>query len=384
MFIYYSTVIDILTGESELRDMTNLLSCFSESYSEAREKFTIECELNSLDVRSYINSEKSGIRGEELSIDVAVIGQLESENCILILSGTHGVEGYCGSGAQLAFLRSGAFRNLPENLSVLMVHAMNPYGFSHDRRVTEDNIDLNRNFLDFSSNFRPESDYYKLHKFLVPRNWVGPDREIADTELMRYLEEHGIVAFQAAVSSGQYIFPDGIFYGGAQPTWSNTTFRAILAEFLMNKKKVAVIDLHTGLGPYAHGELIAIGTNAEKARAAAWYGSQVTDPEEGTSTSAVLDGMVANGISETLNRAELTFVTLEFGTLPALQVLTALRGDNWLYQIGSTDGVLRAEIKQRIREAFYPDSDHWRREVIRRSHEVLNMTVEGICGICGS
>ncbi|MFY7700640.1 MAG: M14 family metallopeptidase [Burkholderiaceae bacterium] len=359
-------------------NLSKLVDCFSANYVEARQKFISECDLQSLIVKSYINENAEGFRGEKLYADVVRIGRADAEKTILLLSGTHGVEGYCGSGAQISLLRTGIFSNLPDQLSVLMIHAMNPYGFSHDRRVTEDNVDLNRNFLDFTAASRPASEYYKLHEFLLPKDWDGPGRELADAELGRYMREHGMVAFQAAISSGQYSFPDGIFYGGAQPTWSNTMFRSVLTEYLINTKKLAVVDFHTGLGPYAYGELIAKGTRAEKTRAAAWYGSQVTDPEEGTSTSAVLDGMVANGISETLCNAELTFVTLEFGTIPVFEVLTALRGDNWLYHNQGVDGLLRAKIKQGIREAFYPDSDHWKMEVLKRTHEVVAMTVAGI------
>ena len=67
------------------------------------------------------------------------------------MSGTHGVEGYCGSGIQIGFLKEGLFAELPDDMSVVLLHAMNPYGFSNDRRVNEDNVDLNRNFLDFAA-----------------------------------------------------------------------------------------------------------------------------------------------------------------------------------------------------------------------------------------
>jgi hypothetical protein len=33
------------------------------------------------------------------------------------------------------------------DVTLVFIHAVNPYGFHHDRRVNEDNIDINRNFL---------------------------------------------------------------------------------------------------------------------------------------------------------------------------------------------------------------------------------------------
>ena len=104
----------------------------------------------------------------------------------------------------------------------------------------------------------------------------------------------------------------------------------------------------------------------------------MTDPEAGTSTSAALDGMVAHGLAESLAGAELAFVTLEFGTQSPLEVLTALRGDNWLYQSGDTNGPLRTAIKQDIRAAFYPERDDWKRSVWARGRTVVELAIIGM------
>lgn len=357
---------------------TDILPCFSASYVEAREKFLSECKVRSLAVDSRLNPHAKGVSGEELYTDIVRIGRSNSSRVLLLMSGTHGVEGYCGSGAQIGLLRNGFFEDLPEDLSVVMVHAMNPYGFSHDRRVNEDNIDLNRNFLNFDRPERPQSDYSKIHAFILPTDWGGPKHEIANSALAKYIKENGIKAFQAAVSSGQYQYPDGLFYGGDKPSWSNTMFRSVLSDYLADAQSVGVIDFHTGLGPYGYGELITAGSELQKARAVQWYGDQVTDPEAGTSTSASLDGMVADGIAETLADAQVTFITIEFGTDDINTVLTALRGDNWLYQSGDLDSQLGKNIKKDIRDAFYPDKDDWKLSVWSRTREVTELAISGI------
>ena len=53
-------------------------------------------------------------------------------------------------------------------VAVLLVHAVNPYGFSHLRRANEDHIDLNRNFLDFSRPLSKNAGYGELHGELLP------------------------------------------------------------------------------------------------------------------------------------------------------------------------------------------------------------------------
>ncbi len=358
-----------------------ILSSFSASYLEAREKFLKECGARSLKVDSRINPHARGVHGEELCIDTVRIGAENAAKTLLLLSGTHGVEGYCGSGVQVALLKEGHFNDLPDDLSVIMIHAMNPYGFSHDRRVNEDNVDLNRNFIDFSQSDLPGKSYARVHEFIAPSDWEGEGREQADRQLALFIETQGMRALQAAASSGQYQYPDGIFFGGQKPTWSNTVFRSLLSDYLSDKQAVGTIDFHTGLGPHGYGELIAIGSEREKTRAAKWYHGEVTDPEAGTSTSADLDGMVFRGIAATLTRAELTFVTLEFGTFEVNQVLTAIRGDNWLYQKGDINTEIGKTIKRAIREAFYPDTNAWKMSVWERSRDVVLMALDGLKGL---
>ena len=70
---------------------------------------------------------------------------------LVTISATHGVEGFCGSGAQVDWLTLGGPEQLPAGVAALMVHAINPHGFAWLRRVTEEGVDLNRNFVDFTA-----------------------------------------------------------------------------------------------------------------------------------------------------------------------------------------------------------------------------------------
>jgi predicted deacylase len=83
-----------------------------------------------------------------LFIDVATIGAREAKTALLLISGTHGVEGYFGSGVETGLLREGLARRAPKGAKIVVLHALNPYGFAWNRRVNEDNADINRNFVD--------------------------------------------------------------------------------------------------------------------------------------------------------------------------------------------------------------------------------------------
>lgn len=351
---------------------------FSSNYAEAREKFLAACQQRGLKVDSHLNPVAKGAAGEDLFMDIAQIGPTGARKVLFLMSGTHGVEGYCGSGAQIGMLEEGYFTDLPEDTAVILVHAMNPYGFSHDRRVNEDNVDLNRNFLDFTKPDRPDGGYARIHPYILPDDWDGPARREANKQLAMFIEENGMKAFQAAVSGGQYQHQDGVFFGGHKPTWSNETFRQVVRDYASEAETVGFIDFHTGLGPYGYGELISLGSLDQKGLAADWFGDDVTDPDAGTSSSAPVVGTVGHGIAETLPTAAIAFIALEYGTRDLNQVLTALRGDNWLYHKGDLGSDLGTRIKADIRDAFYPDEEAWKAKVWTRACDVTDRALAGL------
>ena len=168
---------------------------------------------------------------------------------LVVISGTHGPEGYTGSACQLGF--SGVFATLREICTrhhrVLLVHAHNPFGFAWMRRTTEGNVDLNRNYVDFNSALRGNPEYDRLHHAFVPKELNDPD---AARTLAEYQEQHGAVAYMAAMLGGQRTHADGLFYGDTKPSWSRDTMVAGLQKHLAQQSRVVVIDIHTGLGPY--------------------------------------------------------------------------------------------------------------------------------------
>src|SRR6266536_1889772 len=281
-----------LTTRSDVRAMNAALH-FAQSYSEARDKFLAAGEARSARRFRHVHPAERGAQGEELSIDLAQIGDDRAPGLLLLTSGTHGVEGFCGSGCQVALLHDEAFLAAAERsgVSVLMLHALNPYGFSHPRRTNEDNADLNRNFVDFSAPLPNAPGYEEIHALLIPAAWPPPAE--SEAGLDAWVRNHGEKAFQAAVSGGQYRHPDGMFYGGSRASWSNGCLRAVLRAQAAPRRRLGWIDFHTGLGPRGHGEKIYSGRNDAAAigRAKTWWGSEVTSFFDGSSTSARVSGV---------------------------------------------------------------------------------------------
>jgi len=177
-------------------------SYFARDYAEARRKFLAAAKTAGLKVTSFENPAR-GPAGETLHTDVIRIGSPAATRFVLTNTATHGVEGFCGSGATVGWLRSGEWKRLPRGVAMVMVHAINPHGFAWLRRVTEDNVDLNRNFQDFGKPLPENRAYDELHPVILTERWddAAAARRAAAFEAFR--TKHGAMELQRAISGGQ-------------------------------------------------------------------------------------------------------------------------------------------------------------------------------------
>jgi hypothetical protein len=213
--------------------VTHTSDSFSADYAEARDKFRAAAK-DAGGALEAIGHPEPGAEGEALSTDVAWFGPRDAAAAIVLISATHGVEGFCGSGAQVDLLTRGEIARLPAGMAVLMIHGVNPYGFSWLRRVTHENVDLNRNWIDFDAALPENPGYDTLADAACPPNWSEESVASSARALVDYIKERGAAALQHALSGGQHKHPKGIFYGGLEPTWSRRTQTAILTSYLAN------------------------------------------------------------------------------------------------------------------------------------------------------
>jgi len=353
---------------------------FGRSYADARERFVAAGRERACQLQSFVNPVSQGAGGETLSMDTAYFGPADAPALLVLTSAMHGEEGYCGSGCQVALLHDAALldKAAAAGVGILLVHAVNPYGFSWGHRTNEDNIDLNRNFCDFGKPLRDNPHYRSLHPLLIPESWPpGPENDAAIQEFRR---KEGEQAYREGMMMGQHSHPDGLFYGGQEPSWSNRTLRHIIGQYGRGRQRIAWIDYHTGLGPYGHAEKIFVQKGQpEYDRACVWWGSDVvavSDPDSSTVDIAGT-GMQAL-LEECADIPELTFLALEYGTVPMDQVFLALRADRWLAAHPQADAALRKQLKAAHRAAFYPDHDDWRGAVIGQSRVGLLQAIYGL------
>ena len=357
----------------------NSADSFAANYAGARTKFRDTAREAEGELESVTHPDR-GPDGGDLTTDIAWFGSRSAESVLVMISATHGVEGFCGSGAQVDWLRRGEVSRLPSGVAVLMIHAINPFGFAWLRRVTEDNVDLNRNWVDFTAPLPANAGYDRLSHAICPAEWTQEARAASDGTLGAFAAEHGFAALQQAITGGQYTHPAGLFYGGAAATWSRRTQSDILRQHLTEAARVAVIDYHTGLGPWGYGEQIVTDRrgSAAFARAASWWGAAITSPADGTSTSADISGDGLGALGALLPHAEVTGMALEVGTQSVMEVLAALRADAWLHARGDLGSPQGRMIKAQVRNAFFGDADDWKGMVAGQSLLATRQAIEGL------
>lgn len=364
--------------------MIGVAQAFAPSYARARTQFLEAAATAGLPIASHVHP-LLGSAGETLALDVVRDGPPDADKLLIVSSACHGVEGFGGSGVQVFALHDAEWRALARDhgVAVLYLHALNPYGFSHLRRATHENVDLNRNFVDFSQTLPVNAAYRAVQPLLLmPQPWPASADHAA--ALAHYLATHGAAALQAAVTGGQYEFPEGLFFGGSAPTWSHQTLRQVLHAQGRCAARIAWVDLHTGLGPSGHGERIHDGPDDPVAlqRARDWWGGHgetpVTSACDGSAISTRLTGEMWTCLGNACPQAEATALTLEFGTQPALAVLQALCAEQWLYLHPEAPAAQAAHIRQQMRDAFYTDTDAWKGQLISQARQVLFQAAQGL------
>lgn len=354
-------------------------SPFSPDFATSRQRFIEQARSCGAGVDTW-DYPLRGPGGEPLGTDVAWIGPLEADRVLVMVSGTHGVEGFCGAGAQIDWLRRGEAARLPPGTAAMLVHAINPWGFAWLRRVTHENVDLNRNFIDFSQPLPERPRYDEIAAALCPEEWTEASRAQSMAALQAAIGHMGFPTFVEAVSAGQYGHPRGLFFGGMSPCAARATLESILTTRLRHAGRVALIDFHSGLGSPGHGELMmsaAPGSEA-LARARRWYGGLVTPVGATGSASAALAGDWLAAAPALLPHAEVTGIAIEFGTVSPLQVLEALRADNWLHAHGEATASPAHPVKKAMLAAFFPDDATWQGMVLGQSLAVARQAVAGL------
>lgn len=370
-------------------DSSNL-AYFHETYNDCRSSFIESVEgllkiYDSAKIGKIIVPSKVD---NDLSIDWFYIPAQKHKDKLLILnSGLHGIEGYTGSAIQQMFIEKFLKQHLPDNMGVLLIHGLNPYGFKYHRKVTENNVDLNRNCLLENQTFDIKNDgYAELTDMLMPSEPVNlnslGNQFFYVTAIYKIIKESMPVLRQAALQ-GQYDFDKGFYYGGKEYEAQIKLLKPLLIDKIDDYKVMLNVDLHTGYG--------------ERAKLHPF----IDKPE---------DTRVLNGIETILKGVKIDWgggkdfytisgeyvvwsnslvpnvlcipIPLEFGTLNSQKTFGSLKSmqimivENQGAHHGYKNKRNEEKTKHLFDELYYPESAVWRSKVISDSYEMMSLMMK--------
>ena len=370
---------------------------FSDDYDIARARFLAAAKAAGAALTTVAHPSRPTPAGGELAVDLAWLGPQDAPKVLLTVSGMHGFEGPAGSAVQSAWLER-LDRDLPPGVAVLLVHALNPWGFAWVSRLTENNVDLNRNFIDWSKP-APDNPYYAHVRDTIRVADVAPQtlawligRQI---ELAKDL---GPAAARIAVDFGQYEDPEGLTYGGGGREFGHQVMEDRVVPLLAKARRIGLVDWHTGVGAYGEVAVLPIDGpgSANAARLETWWGrdlvqnwkrSALEDEIENDPAYAELPQLKTGQLKQALARwlpgVEITGAVVEFGTeregaLPELVYVTIY--ERWLRFVHGGDRMAAEHqpFRDIARRCFVPEDAAWREMALKEGPRLLDQAVAGL------
>lgn len=360
--------------------MTNIqeyLSFYSDSFTSSRARFLAEtarlgAQLHSIQIPSHATKD-----GGDLAIDIAVIGDINADKHLVCIAGTHGIEGFVGSAIQLGIFKR--MRHPTEGYGLIFVHCLNPWGMSNFRRTNEQNVDLNRNWRLPGSAISPAPPHYEgLRPILLPETPCSfPTFTL---KALSKVAKLGFPAVKQAVTGGQYLDQNGLFFGGHKVQPELELFGEWAKAHLSHSERIIAIDIHSGLGRFGDYTLLIdhhIGSE-EHSRVVEIFGAEkVHGPDPRLGISYKTSGSAGELLPCLLPQTKVDHLVHEFGTLHPFKVLHALVQENFYYHsnlVTKTGGIERPGARL-LKDTFCPPSDLWRRNAVSNGLLIFDTAV---------
>jgi hypothetical protein len=334
-------------GEEAVRLFSHTVPEAHEKFIEAAAAFVPETFLHPL----------AGPEGEALHAAACRVGPAEASNVILVISGTHGIEGYAGSAVQVGLLRDpGRWLRLPQDTAVVFLHMVNPWGAAWSRKENEDNAEQMRHFYYCHAERRPTpvfEDFYRTIAFERAKTvdeFFERSRAYAEV-----VGRHGAEEVARALREGQGTRPDSIVYSGGPPSWSKCVLDEVVLKHCRAARRIAICDLHTAVGGYGDMVVIswAVPGSVERQRVEGWFEGDLWPWDE--------EPISPYGfIAKLIDGSETVPLAIEAGTeslKPDDQYIFAL--DMWLHLHGDRMAPKNRQYVERYRRYFYPEEPVW-------------------------
>ncbi|MCF8378652.1 MAG: DUF2817 domain-containing protein [Bacteroidales bacterium] len=365
-------------------------SYFFENYEECRSEF--------INLSNQLKSQMEGVSIDSIRVESSIDTNLSIDFCfipsvgdssklVVISSGVHGIEGYTGSAVQRMMMNEMIPEIQGNRPAILLIHGVNPYGFKYKRRVTENNVDLNRNSSLSNELYNiGNSGYADLYDFVNPANPASEDdfyNKFFYMVAIAKIAKSSMPVLRQAVLQGQYEFPEGLYFGGDRQEPQISALEDYLPMYFDKFKTILHIDLHTGYGEIGKLHLFANPVENDELKNYTTRVFEGLDIDWGDSDDFyTVSGDFCSFIGDLNPDATFISMPFEYGTLNSQKTFGSLHSiqktilENQGIQHGYQNAKQEDKIKSSFIEMYYPSDPEWRSLVIEQSREVLNIAIQ--------
>jgi len=389
VFIIAASYISYWSFSPELDDVAvndQNTAYFFEDYNECRSDFIRAASLlqNQIEAVSIESIKVQSKVDQDLTMDFCYIPFVgDSSKLLIISSGVHGIEGYTGSAIQRMMMTDMIPDIQGNRPAILLIHAVNPYGFKYKRRVTENNVDLNRNSSVSSDLYKTEnSGYADLFDFVNPSSPASEDNfynKFFYAVAIAKIAKSSMPVLRQAVLQGQYEFPKGLYFGGETQEPQIESLKEYLPQYLDKFSKILHIDLHTGYGEIGKLHLFANPVDNEDLKTYTTNVFEGFDIDWGDSDDFyTVSGDFCTFLGDINPEATFISMPFEFGTLNSQETFGSLHSiqktilENQGIQHNFKNDKQEEKIKSSFVEMYYPSEPEWRSYVLEQSRAVIN------------
>jgi hypothetical protein len=354
-----------------------MASLFPDSYESSRARFLRDVEqvrvkwpCSRLEAHPLINH-------PDLSIDWLWAEPRKTENLIIVSTAQHGIEGYVGSAMLKIFMDEFAPRINTDNTGLLLIHAINPWGMKHGRKVNENSVDLNRNFI-FDSAFDQSinPDFSKLKHFLGPSKPVRTfalENLLFFVKVIKALITEGVASLTHAALLGQYVSQDAMYYGGSGYEEQTILMTGLFREALESYQTVIHLDMHSGYGPRYQMSITVVPIEPLiSAELSAKFNYPLVlrgDREEFYATHGDMTAYFYELRNAEFPAKQIFACAFEFGTFGAsilarIRSLRAMILESQLHWYGARDKKTEEKVQHEFRELYFPAELKWQEKAV--------------------
>jgi len=316
----------------------------------------------------------------------------ENERSLILMTGLHGIEGFVGSVMIEYFVKTildqlyrdyerkdSIDNNSDENhgsvfdFNLHIIAGANPWGQKNKRRVNENNVDLNRNFMNDPENFltNKNNSYFLLDPKINSSGTVksfGFESEMVLLRILGLVLKQGIKKFENILLKGQQINRKGLYYQGKEYQPATENLIKLFNPFFENSSHTVFLDLHTGFGPRYEMSLV---NSSFESLSSEQMKREFNYPRIVKTSSGdfyQIDGDMIDYLYRKWkimnNGSSFYGTTMEFGTFGdnvsgLLRSLIAVCLENQAFFHGSRTGKIQEKVRSFFEKAYFPKETKW-------------------------